>query len=179
MTQTLELMLDSTRRQVQSDAEDVRAWEKAQGIDLVAAGIAVSAVVTRQCPVQSGRRIQVAAGIAVSAVVTRVIAIYEGMEATDRLFQQFAGNSRPNAEAAKRAEMMVGGFEAYADLADALLRSIEKLPPDHRPRIEQTAELKRLRDAANEMSSIYRGEAQYFSGSQFARWEDVRAKLGV
>jgi hypothetical protein len=155
MTQTLELMLDSTQRQVRAGAEDVSALEKAQGIDLVGAGTALS------------------------AIVARVIAIYEAMEATDRLFQHFAGNTRPSAEAASRAELMVNGFEAFAVLADAVLRSVGKLPPDHRPRLERTSELKRLRDAAAEMASVYRGEAQYFSGAQFARWEDVRAKLGV
>jgi hypothetical protein len=155
MSQTFELMLDYSNRQVRADTEDVRVWSEARGIDLEAAGPAIS------------------------AVVVRVIAIYEGIAATDRLFQHFAGNARPNPEAAKRAEMMVAGFEAYAGLADAVLRSVETLPPDHRPRLERTSELKRLRDAATEMASVYRGEFQYFSGTRFARWDDVRAKLGV
>jgi hypothetical protein len=155
MTQTLQRFLDSAGRQVRSDTEDVRAWAGAADVDVVATGKALA------------------------GIMARVIAGYAGLEEVDRLFREAAGNRRPNPEAAVRAEIASREFAEYAVLGESLLRSVADLPPDHRPPDAQLAELKRLRDAAAEMASVYRGEAQYFGGAPFARWEDVRKQLGV
>jgi hypothetical protein len=155
MTQTLQRFLDSASRQVRADTEDVQAWAGAAGTDVPAAGKALS------------------------GIAARVIAAYAGLAEIDRLFREAAGNRRPDAEAAKRADVVSGEFADYAALADTVLRSVANLPADHRPPAEQVTELKRLRDAAAELASVYRGEAQYFGGSPFVAWEDIRKQLGV
>ena len=155
MSQTLQRFLDSTSRQVRADSEDVQAWAGASETDVVASGKAFG------------------------GIVARVIAGYAGLEEIDRLFREAAGNRRPDEETAQRAEILSGEFADDAALADALLQSVAHLPADHRPATELLAELTRRRDAAAELASVYRGEAQYFSGAPFARWEDVRTQLGV
>lgn len=152
MSQTLERSVEFTRRQRRADLEDLQVAEAVEGDT---------------------------SGKTLSAVAGRVIALYEGLEALDQHFRRVAGNARPNAEAAPRADMIAGEFQGYAELVEAVLRAVANSPIREEPSSEKLAELRRLRDAAADMASVYRGEAQYFSGASFARWEDVRAQLGV
>lgn len=155
MTQTLELSLATTRRCVQADMDDVQSWNTAVQPDVAKFGNLLG------------------------EAVSRTIARYTMLDEIDRLFREEAENGRPNVKAAAEAETISRCFGDYVTLADLQFRSLATLPPDHRPRLQELNELKRLRDAAAEMESVYRGEAQYFSGAPFAAWEDVRKQLGV
>jgi hypothetical protein len=155
MTTTLDLSLASTRRHFQASTEDVKDWTRAAGTDAAAKARAL------------GR------------VVGQVIAGYAELEEIDRLFRQAAGNTRPNPDAVARARALADQFAAYVTLADETLGSVTALPAGDQPPADRLAELRRLRDSADEMASVYRGEAEYFGGEPGVPWEEFRKTLGV
>jgi hypothetical protein len=151
--QTLDLMLDSARRHVRANAEDVAAWGRVNGIDLHVA-----------VPLVAG-------------LVSRVVSIYSGMEAADRLFRRDVGTRGP--DLAGRAELVRDGFAAYVGLVDATFRMVTQLPADAWPTAASMTELRRVREAAAELASVYQGEVEFFRGHPGVSWEDLRKTLGV
>jgi hypothetical protein len=155
MSQTLELSVASTRRHVQATTADVQDWTQAESPD----------------PSDKAK--------ALARAVSQVIAHHDELLEIDQMFRRIAGNRRPNPEAASRADMLSMQFADYVKLIDAILRSINDLPENHRPPTDRLAELRMLRATAEETTSVYRGEAEYFRGDPAVSWEEFRKTLGV
>ena len=143
------------RRHRQATTADVTDWTQAEGADV-------------------GDKAKVLA-----RVVGEVIKHYDELDEIDQMFRRIAGNLRPNLEVANRAAVLSEQFTDYVALVDVTTRSIDGLPASLKPPSERLAELRKRRASAEEMASIYRGEAEYFRGDPEVTWEQFRKTLGV
>jgi hypothetical protein len=148
---TLERFIETTRRHVRANAEDVRAW-----------------VVSPAVP---------ADGEYADQLIGRVVSVLAGLRAADRLYQSVL-REQPG-EAAVLADQTSAAFGAYAALTAEVLRVMDQLPAAARPSAERLAELQACRDEAIEMEGVMHGEAEFARGEPGTSWEELQRQLGM
>lgn len=151
--EVLDLLLDSARRHVRHDEEDVREWAR------VGAPAADGALLR-------GR---------ITAVADRMRATFGELVETETHHQAVA---RGGAWSEKTLRQIQDTARRQAANVGALLDLIGRLPEPARPSAQVRADLEMLRFEADELAGIMDGEIQYWRGDKGISWEELRARLG-
>jgi hypothetical protein len=151
--EVLDLLLDSARRHVRHDEEDVREWARA--VPPADDGVLLRARIV--------------------AVAARLRATFAELAEVERLFQRAAqaGHLDPTVE-----RHIKDGARRQAANAGALLELVQRLPDAARPEPGVIGDLRMLEFEARELLDVMEGEADLRQG-MVRPWEDVRTELGL
>jgi hypothetical protein len=151
--EVLDLLLDSARRHVRHDEEDVREWARA-------APAADDGAVLR------GR---------ITAVADRMRATFAELVETEKHHQEVA---RRGKWSEKTLRQIQDTARRHAANAAELLDLIARLPEPARPAAEVQADLKMLRFEAEELAGVIDGEVQFWRGDKGISLEELRSQMG-
>jgi hypothetical protein len=148
-----ELLIESARRRLRHDEEDVTAWDR-------------SAADAPGSPLVRDR---------IADLAGRLRASFHEFVEAEVCYEQTAGSGPRNAETDRQ---LVGHARRLAENAGRLLDTIRKLPPEGRPAAAVISDLDRLRFEADERASILQGESEMRAGDGTS-WDEFRVEVGV
>lgn len=151
--EVLDLLLDSARRHVRHDEEDVREWARA-------APVADDGAVLR------GR---------ITAVADRMRATFGELVETEKHHQEVA---RLRGWSEKTLRQIQDAAHRHAANAGELLDLIARLPEPARPSSQVRADLEILRFEADELDGVIDGEVQYWRGDKGITVQELRSQPG-
>jgi septal ring factor EnvC (AmiA/AmiB activator) len=151
--EVLDLLLDSARRHVRHDEEDVREWARA-------------------APPADDRALLRAR---ITAVADRMRATFTELVETEKHHQEVA---RRGAWSEKTLRQIQDTARKQAANVAELLDLIARLPEPARPSAQVRADLEMLRFEADELAGVIDGEIQYWRGDKGITLEELRAQLG-
>jgi hypothetical protein len=151
--EVLDLLLDSARRHVRHDEEDVREWARATP------------------PADDGALLRGR----ITAVADRMRATFGDLQEAERLYQRSAYGGSPDPTTERHIRDVA---RRQAANAGALLRLIGGLPEQARPGPGVLRDLELLEFEANELPHLMDSENEARLG-KVASWEEVRKQLGL
>jgi hypothetical protein len=151
--EVLDLLLDSARRHVRHDEEDVREWARVAP------------------PADDGVFLRAR----ITAVGDRLRTTFAELVETEKHHQAVA---RQGAWSEKTLRQIQDTARRQATNAAELLALIARLAEPARPSAQVRADLEMLRFEANELAAVMDGEIQYWRGDKGISWEELRAKMG-
>ena len=151
--EVLDLLLDSARRHVRHDEEDVREWARATP------------------PADDGVLLRAR----ITAVAGRMRATFGELTEVEKLFQRAAHGGKPDPTLERQIK---DAARRHAASAGALLELIFRLPDPARPGASVVADLRMLEFEATELLDVMEGEADLRQG-KVRSWDEVRKELGL
>jgi hypothetical protein len=151
--EVLDLLLDSARRHVRHDEEDVREW-------------------SRVTPPQDDG---VLLRARITAVAERMRATFSELAEVEQMYQRVAHGGSLDATIERQIRDVA---RRQAANARSLIDLIGQLPPGVRPEPAVLADLRMLEFEANELPILMDGENDLRLG-KWQSWEDVRKQLGI
>jgi len=152
--EVLDLLLDSARRHVRHDEEDVREWARATP------------------PADDGAILRGR----ITAVADRMRATFGELVETEKHHQAVA---RGGKWSEKTLRQIQDAARRHAANAGDLLDLITRLPEPARPSSQVRADLEMLRFEADELAGVIDGEIQYWRGDKGITLEELRSRSGV
>ena len=152
--EVLDLLLESARRHVRHDEEDVREWARTTP------------------PADDGVLLRAR----IAAVADRMRATFAELVETEKHHQEVARRGAWNEKTLRQIQETA---RRQAANVGELLDLIARLPEPARPSAEVQADLKMLRFEADELAEVMDGEIQYWRGDKGISWEDLRSQMGL
>ena len=152
--EVLDLLLDSARRHVRHDEEDVREWARATP------------------PADDGALLRAR----ITAVADRMRATFAELVETEKHHQAVA---RRGAWSETTLRQIQDTARRQAANVGELLDLIARLPEPARPSAQVRADLELLRFEADELAGVIDGEVAYWRGDKGITLEELRTRLGA
>ena len=151
--EVLDLLLDSARRHVRHDEEDVREWARATP------SLDNSALLRAR----------------ITAVADRMRATFADLAETEQIYQRIAHGGAPDPTTERH---IIDVAHRQTANAGALLELIGRLPAPARPGPGVIADLEMLVFEANELPHVMEGESD-LRNCKIRPWVEVRQELGL